>query len=126
MMLKQDGSVWATGDNDHGQLGDGWTKNFQVFVKVISDGVKAVAAGAFHSMVVKQDDSIWATGLNQHGQLGDGATTSLEGFVRLSPFRNGVGHDYVCMDINCLDATDYIHRVHSPFSRPCLSVCCNL
>ena len=38
MILKQDGSVWATGDNRYGQLGDGTTVHKQSFVKVVPSG----------------------------------------------------------------------------------------
>ena len=40
VMLKQDGSVWATGYNAHGQLGDGWTSaNCKGFVKAVSGAI---------------------------------------------------------------------------------------
>ena len=91
MVLKQDGSVWATGHNEYGQLGDGSTRNSNLFVQVIntSQQATAVAAGAFHSMVLNQDGSVWATGSNRDGQFGDGTTASKRFFVRLEPFRNG-------------------------------------
>ena len=38
MILKQDGSVWATGKNKNGQLGDGTNTDRQIFVKVVSSG----------------------------------------------------------------------------------------
>ena len=76
MVLKQDGSVWATGRNANGELGDGSEIHRNSFVKVISGGVKSVAAGETHSMVLKEDGSVWSTGLNSHGQLGD--TTGLK------------------------------------------------
>ena len=53
-MLKQDKSVWATGLNSFGQLGDGSNGNTtENFIKVFPSGAKAVAAGDAHSMVVK-------------------------------------------------------------------------
>ena len=36
MVLKADGTVWATGSNKYGQLGDGTTSNMANFVKVLS------------------------------------------------------------------------------------------
>lgn len=70
MVLKQDGSVWATGRNDHGQLGDGTTSPKSSFVQVVSGGATAVAAGGQHSLVLKQYGSVWSTGSNSYGQLG--------------------------------------------------------
>ena len=98
MILKQDGSVWTTDYNEYGQLGDGWTADNRDFVKVISDGVKAVAAGGFHSMVVTQDGNIWATGSNKFGQFGDGSLTSQKNFVRLALSGNGSQHDHTIMN----------------------------
>ena len=73
MVVKQDGSLWATGWNGFGQLGNGKLALKNSFVKVIASGVKAVAAGDYHTMVVKQDGSLWATGRCDYGQLGDGS-----------------------------------------------------
>ena len=38
MVLKYDGTVWATGDNKYGELGDGTTTNRRAFVQVVSSG----------------------------------------------------------------------------------------
>ena len=86
MVLKQDGSVWAAGQNEHGQLGDESTLLVSSsFIKVMSSGAQALAAGRYHSMVLKQDGSVWDTGRNNHGQFGDGttATSSSSRFVRV-------------------------------------------
>ena len=90
MVLKQDGSVWATGRNQHGQLGDESNTDRQRFVKVISGGVKAVVAGSKHSLVVKEDDSVWATGCNMYGQLGDGSEVDKNTFVQTLLLLRGV------------------------------------
>ena len=55
MVLKQDGSVWTTGKNYYGQLGDGSTRNKHRFVQVVTSGAQAVAAGIGHSMMLGQD-----------------------------------------------------------------------
>ena len=89
LMLKQDGSVWGTGYNEYGQLGDGSTADRHSFVQVIPGGVKVVAAGAFHSMALMQDGSVRATGPNFYGQYGDGSTKSGKTFARVSPHKNG-------------------------------------
>ncbi|MCX8013632.1 MAG: InlB B-repeat-containing protein, partial [Rectinema sp.] len=75
MMLKSDGTLWATGYNFYGQLGDGSTSNRYSPVQIMSN-VKAVAAGDWHTMILKRDGTLWATGYNGYGQLGDGGTTT--------------------------------------------------
>ena len=82
MMLKQDGSLWATGYNGFGQLGDGTTTDRKNFVQV-SESVKAVAAGRYHTMMLKQDGSLWAAGWNEYGQLGYGTTTDSHNFAKV-------------------------------------------
>ena len=73
VVLRQDGSVWATGRNEFGQLGDGSNVNRNNFVRVMLGGAADVTAGRSHSVVLMQDGSVWATGCNEHGQLGDGS-----------------------------------------------------
>jgi alpha-tubulin suppressor-like RCC1 family protein len=74
MILKIDGSLWATGINNTGQLGDGTTTARSMPVQVMS-GIAAVSAGNQHTMILKTDGSLWACGLNYEGELGDGTTT---------------------------------------------------
>lgn len=51
LSLKTDGSVWAYGSNDYGQLGDGTTAPKTTPVKVLTD-VSAISAGYDHSLLV--------------------------------------------------------------------------
>ncbi len=76
LLLKDDGTVWAWGANENGQLGDGtvqW-RSARVQVKGLA-GAVAVAAGSAHSLAIKSDGSVWAWGDNSFKQLGaeDGA-----------------------------------------------------
>jgi alpha-tubulin suppressor-like RCC1 family protein len=73
LALKGDGTVWAWGNNWHGQLGDG-TKNSSSSpsqVAGLSD-IAALAAGMGHALAVKKDGTVWAWGYNDDGELGDG------------------------------------------------------
>ena len=77
MCIKEDGSLWGAGLNENGQLGIGnpkFKKNEATkdFVQIIPSGVKAVAAGAHHTLIIKENGSLWAIGANWSGQLGDG------------------------------------------------------
>ncbi|WP_127496104.1 RCC1 domain-containing protein [Paenibacillus glycanilyticus] len=76
--LKNDGTVWAWGDNGYGQLGNnGITDNTSFPVQVTGlDHVKSIAAGRFHSLAVKNDGTVWSWGLNSYGELGDGTNTN--------------------------------------------------
>ncbi|HUG09977.1 MAG TPA: immunoglobulin domain-containing protein [Opitutaceae bacterium] len=74
LFLTDDGTLWATGSNDHGQLGDGTTTSRSTPVQV-SSGVASVSARTRHSLFVKTDGTLWAMGWNYYGQLGDGTTT---------------------------------------------------
>ena len=85
MALKSDGTVWAWGYNDYGQLGDGTTlyKNTPVQVSSLS-GVIAIAGGNDHNLSVKSDGTVWAWGYNHYGRLGDGTTTDKHTPVQVS------------------------------------------
>ena len=121
MILKQDGSVWATGSNVHGQLGDGSTTDRQSFVKVKSS-VTAVAAGFGHSMVLTQDGVVWATGWNLHGQFGDGSITSTNDFIRVAKLSDSVVPDAVTTTENWLSSDPKITTVASLTGAKCASV----
>lgn len=69
-------TVWAWGDNRHGQLGIGSTTSTSVPTLIGGlSGVKALAAGADHSLALKDDGTVWAWGRNVAGALGDGTQT---------------------------------------------------
>ncbi|GFE58101.1 hypothetical protein AOG1_19810 [Geobacter sp. AOG1] len=72
--LKSDGSVWAFGRNNYGQLGDGTSVNKAVPVQVSGpgSGVIRVAAGQIHSLALKSDGTVLAWGDNSASQLGNG------------------------------------------------------
>ncbi|ETR69318.1 MAG: hypothetical protein OMM_09711, partial [Candidatus Magnetoglobus multicellularis str. Araruama] len=77
LTAKEDGTVWAWGNNSFGQLGDGTTehKNRPSQVQNLSN-VSMLAAGGRHSLALKEDGTVWAWGDNEYYQLGDG--TSIE------------------------------------------------
>ena len=78
LALRKDGSVWAWGSNNQGQLGNGTTILRHTSKKISGlTNVRAIAAGGMHSLAVTSDPgTVWAWGLNNQGQLGDGTTVS--------------------------------------------------
>ena len=83
--LKNDGTVWACGDNEYGQLGDGTTRNRTTPVQVGGlSRVIAIAAGDGYTIALKNDGTVWACGDNEYGQLGDGTTANRTTPVQVS------------------------------------------
>jgi len=77
LAIKTDGSLWAWGKNDIGQLGLGDNTNREAPVRIGTESNwKEVIAGCFHSLALKTDGSLWAWGDNWNGQLGLGDTTN--------------------------------------------------
>ena len=81
--LKSDGTVWAWGKNDFGQLGDSSATNSNVPVQVKGPGgsgylsrIMAITAGSNHIIALKNDGTVWTWGKNDYGQLGDHSTTN--------------------------------------------------
>jgi alpha-tubulin suppressor-like RCC1 family protein len=71
----ENGTVWAWGANEYGQLGDGTTMDRATPVQVIGfDDVDIVeiAVGSEHNLALTSDGKVWAWGRNTWGQLGDG------------------------------------------------------
>ncbi|WP_224367439.1 RCC1 domain-containing protein [Hyalangium versicolor] len=77
LALRTDGSVWAWGLNDKGQLGNGTLNKSNMPLRVVGlPAIKAIAAGRSHSLALGMDGTVWAWGLNDKGQLGDGTKTT--------------------------------------------------
>ena len=76
LAVKADGTVWAWGENDYGQLGDSTTmwRNLPVQVPGLT-GVVQVVVSWGSSYALKSDGTVYAWGANYAGQLGDGTTT---------------------------------------------------
>jgi alpha-tubulin suppressor-like RCC1 family protein len=82
LALRSDGTVWAWGFNNAGQLGNGTTATSPVPVKVAGlSHVTGISAGGEASVATSTDGisvitSVWTWGANRAGQLGDGTLTS--------------------------------------------------
>jgi alpha-tubulin suppressor-like RCC1 family protein len=105
VVLKEDGTVWTSGDNSSGQLGDGTTTSRLLPVQALGlTQATAVASGWAHSVALKADGTVWAWGRNLWGELGDGTTTGratpgqVQGLTHVTAIAAGQGHTVALKD----------------------------
>ena len=92
LALKSDGTVWAWGRNEDGELGNGTTIDQHTPVQAsIPMSVSQVATGWYHSLALGTDRTVWAWGYNGEGQLGDGTTSARPTPVRAGTLSGVVG-----------------------------------
>lgn len=78
LALKADGTIWASGRNDGGQLGDGTTSYRTSFVQgktsstTYLTNVKKIFSAPLHSLAITNDGKLFVCGTNAYGQLGTG------------------------------------------------------
>ncbi len=81
LALHQDGTIWAVGRNQAGQLGSGTNMDSSTPVAVLGasapiSGITSVRVGSLHSLALDNTGKVWAWGSNANGRLGDGTTVS--------------------------------------------------
>ena len=91
LALRNDGSMWAWGRNDEGQVGDGTWVNKQIRTQIgTQTDWKFITAGYFSSFAIKENGTLWAWGQNSNWTLGDGTTTN-----RNSPVQIGTDTNWI-------------------------------
>jgi alpha-tubulin suppressor-like RCC1 family protein len=112
--IKDDGTVWAWGRNNYGQLGDGTTTNSSTPVQVTdplddsgfltdvvdiaASGLEEIFANTGSAYALKGDGSVWAWGNNTYGQLGDGTNDNssvpvqVVGLSNITSISAGIAH----------------------------------
>lgn len=85
VVLKGDGTVWITGYNGYGQLGDGTATSKTWPVQVVGSGgvgnltgvTSIITSGSEDaSLVLKADNTLWIWGSNPNGEYGNGTSTT--------------------------------------------------
>ena len=86
LILKNDGTLWGSGNNGSGQLGLGGRSSKTTFTQVTTnvDNIKAVYCGFNHTLILKNDGTLWGCGSNTYGQLGLGDTTNITTFTQIT------------------------------------------
>jgi alpha-tubulin suppressor-like RCC1 family protein len=91
--IKNDGTLWAWGHNNKGQLGDGTTTDRSIPVQIgnATDWV-SVVTGYEHSLAIKSDGTLWGWGNNLSSQLGVQTYPLIN---ILTPFQIGTGNNWI-------------------------------
>jgi alpha-tubulin suppressor-like RCC1 family protein len=99
--LKNDGSLWAWGRNDEGEVGQGnFTNHYGTPTRIgMETNWAQICAGDCHSLALKNDGSLWAWGMNNKGQLGDGTTNN-----RSVPTMIGTDRDWRMMTASIMNS----------------------
>ena len=83
--IKTDGTLWAFGQNNTGQLGDGTNIDKAFPVQVGTDNNWQSISASLHSVALKNNGSLWTWGLNTNGQLGDGTVVDKNTPINIDP-----------------------------------------
>ncbi|HLY08606.1 MAG TPA: RCC1 repeat-containing protein, partial [Planctomycetota bacterium] len=77
LALRKDGSVWAWGFNEVGQMGLGFASTTPVIAPGPVPGLPPIvhlSAGYNHSLALAHDGTVWVWGDNSNGQMGNGTS----------------------------------------------------
>jgi alpha-tubulin suppressor-like RCC1 family protein len=87
--IHADGTLWASGYNGNGQLGDGGAPQSRVLpVRIGTQRWQTVASGSYFTEAIRSDGSLWAWGRNDKGELGDGTNLNRAVPVRVGTATN--------------------------------------
>jgi alpha-tubulin suppressor-like RCC1 family protein len=89
--FSNNGSVYASGFNNIGQLGLGDNVSRNTFTEVTGlrdKDIISIAAGLAHSLALSNDGKVYATGWNERGQLGLGNNVSRNTFTEVDSLRD--------------------------------------
>ena len=89
IILKTDGTVWTSGNNDLGQLGTGDEESSDVPIKIM-ENVKYVNTGIYSSFAITDDNTLWKWG-NNYGDY-----TGIGKYSILSPVKYAENVKQVC------------------------------
>lgn len=99
--IDSDGGLYACGNNNDGELGQGDTTHRDILTRIGTDTWIDVSCGFHFAMGVKSDGTLWGWGQNFNGELCQGSS----GADELSPIQVGSASDWV--SVACYGSITY-------------------
>jgi alpha-tubulin suppressor-like RCC1 family protein len=87
--IKTDGTLWAWGSNEYGQLGDGTTIDRLTPVQIGNKSWQQVTCDYNKTLAIDSEGKLWAWGFNEYYMLVDTVVTHF-----ISPVQIGSGSDW--------------------------------
>jgi len=100
LSLTKNGNLWAWGQNDVGQLGNGKTNIATSLIKANNLSWINIAAGNDFSVGIAEDSTLWTWGLNNQAQLGNNSVQNTASPTKISSIINW--EKVVCGDSHSL------------------------
>ena len=72
LMLRQDGHLFAIGDNKYGQITGSSESSYETLVNIGLTNVEKIACGLWHCLALTNTNEFYSWGINLNGQLGLG------------------------------------------------------
>ena len=89
LAIRDDGTLWAWGNNGGGQLGDGTRISRSSPVQIGTSSWNFVSSYYNQTLAIRSDGTLWAWGFNDFAQLGDNTR-----IARSSPVQIGSGNEW--------------------------------
>ncbi|MBL0048900.1 MAG: T9SS type A sorting domain-containing protein [Bacteroidetes bacterium] len=90
LALKSEGTIWACGSNNVGQLGDSTVPNLQANLVQIgtANNWLNISSGYLNVLASQANGTLWGWGFNPYGQLGTGTTVNVKNVKRITSIQN--------------------------------------
>jgi alpha-tubulin suppressor-like RCC1 family protein len=113
--MKTNGTIWAWGFNEYGQLGDGTTdwKSSPVQIGSLTNWSKIVC-GYNNRYATKTDGTLWGWGDNYYGQLGEGFDQNIT--KTSSPIQIGSLTTWINISVGSINIYGTLSGINVPIS----------
>jgi alpha-tubulin suppressor-like RCC1 family protein len=83
LATKTDGTLWAWGNNNYGELGQNNITRYSSPVQIPGTTWSSISANLYNAYATKTDGTLWVWGRNQYGELGQNNNTSYSSPIQI-------------------------------------------